>query len=62
MTPYGKVGDYRIVADLTIKGTTKEIKFNATVLNGNGSAEIKVDRAEFNVRYGSGSFIDNFRR
>ena len=59
VTPYGKVGDYRIVADLTIKGTTKEIKFNATVLNGNGSAEIKVDRADFNVRYGSGSFIDN---
>jgi len=55
--------DYKIVADLTIKGTTKEIKFPATIDFGKNevkaTAKITVDRSEYNVRYGSGSFFDN---
>lgn len=59
----GKPGDYRIEGDLTIKETTKPIKFNAKVNQEEGStsatADITIDRAEYNVRYGSGSFFDN---
>ncbi len=59
----GTPGDYKIVGDLTIKGITKEIKFLANVKEDNGqkvaTADIKVDRSEFNVRFGSGSFFDN---
>ena len=55
----GTEGDYKIVGNITIKETTKEIKFNATVKDGSANAEIKIDRSEFNVRYGSGSFFDN---
>jgi polyisoprenoid-binding protein YceI len=55
----GTPGDYRLIADLTIKGTTKEIKFDAKVMDNAASAEIVVDRSEFNIRYGSGSFFDN---
>lgn len=59
----GTPGDYKIVGDLTIKGITKEIKFLANVKEEDGqkvaTAEIKVDRSEFNVRFGSGSFFDN---
>ncbi|MCB0583841.1 MAG: YceI family protein [Phaeodactylibacter sp.] len=59
----GTPGDYKIVGDLTIKGITKEIKFYAKVTEENGqkvaTADIKVDRSDFNVRYGSGSFFDN---
>ncbi|MBR9922511.1 MAG: YceI family protein [Bacteroidetes bacterium] len=59
----GTPGDYKITGDLTIKGITKAIKFNANVTEvGNqkiATADITVDRSEFNVRYGSGSFFDN---
>jgi len=59
----GKPGDYRITGDLTIKETTNEIKFNALLAeNGNttsGTAKITLDRSEYDVRYGSGSFFDN---
>jgi polyisoprenoid-binding protein YceI len=54
---------YKLTGDLTIKGIKKPIKFNATVKESNGvktaNALIKIDRSEFNVRYGSGSFFDN---
>ncbi len=54
---------YKLTGDLTIKGIKKPIKFNATVKESNGvktaKALIKIDRSEFNVRYGSGSFFDN---
>lgn len=55
----GKPGEYKVTANLTIKSTSKEIKFNATVLDGNATAAIKVDRSEFDIRYGSGSFFDS---
>lgn len=55
----GKAGEYKVVANLTIKNTTKEIKFDAMVANGKATANIKLDRTDFDVRYGSGSFFDN---
>lgn len=55
-------GKYKVVADLTIKETTKEIKFPATVEVIDGTvtakADITIDRSEYDVRYGSGSFFD----
>jgi len=58
----GKPGDYRITGDLTIKDNTNEIKFNAQMEEGDmitGKATMTIDRSEYNVRYGSGSFFDN---
>ena len=57
----GKDGEYRITANATVKGVTKEIRFNANVdqASGTAKAEIVLDRTDFNVRYGSGSFFDN---
>lgn len=55
----GNPGEYKIVGDLTIKETTKEIKFNANVDENFAAADITIDRSEFDVRYGSGSFFDN---
>jgi len=55
----GKPGDYKIVANLTIKNITKEIKFDAKVADGKATAKIVVDRSEFDVKYGSGSFFEN---
>jgi len=55
----GKEGEYRVTANITIKNITKEIKFDANVANGSGTAAIKIDRSEFDIRYGSGSFFDS---
>jgi len=53
---------YNITGDITIKGITKEIKFVADIeevgSNVKAKADIVLDRSEFNVRYGSGSFFD----
>lgn len=57
--PQGKDNRYKIVGDLTIKTTTKQIKFFAEVVSGSANAKITIDRSEFDVRYGSGSFFDN---
>ena len=57
----GTPGDYKITGDLTIKETTKEIKFYAHVEDVNdtrvATADIKLDRTDYDVRYGSGSFF-----
>lgn len=59
----GKPGEYKIVGNLTIKETTKEIKFNALIDDGGetrtGTASITIDRSEYDIRYGSGTFFDN---
>ena len=59
----GTAGEYRVTGDLTIKETTKEVKFNTVVTEEMGkyvaTADLKLDRTEFDVRYGSGSFFDN---
>ncbi|MEM6724771.1 MAG: YceI family protein, partial [Bacteroidota bacterium] len=55
----GLPGDYKVFADLTIKETTKPIKFQAFIKDNTATAEIKVDRSEFNVRYGSATLLGN---
>lgn len=55
----GVAGEYKITANITIKNTTKEIKFNASAKDGKGMASLKIDRSDFDIRYGSGSFLDN---
>ncbi|HMQ48059.1 MAG TPA: YceI family protein [Saprospiraceae bacterium] len=59
----GTPGDYKIIGNITIKETTKEIKFLANVKEEGGkqvaTADIKLDRSEYDIRYGSGSFFDN---
>lgn len=62
VVPYGTKGKYKITGNLTIKETTKSIKFFTQVTEKDGvttaTADVTVDRSEFNVRYGSGSFFD----
>jgi polyisoprenoid-binding protein YceI len=59
----GEGNIYKIVADLTIKGITHPISFEADV-NINGSnylakAKIEIDRTKWNITYNSGSFFEN---
>ena len=52
----GTMGEYKVVANITVKGMTKEVKFNTIVKEGSAKATIVLDRSDFDVKYGSGSF------
>lgn len=62
-----KQGDkISVTGDLTIKGVTKSITFPATISEEDGvvtfkSETFEVNRANFNVRYGSKSFFGNLK-
>ena len=59
----GAGNSYKIVADLTIKGITHPISFAADIaingINFSATANIKIDRTKWDVKYGSGSFVDD---
>lgn len=61
--PKGTPGDYKILGNLTIKESTEEIKFYATVKDTDGgmtaNADITIDRTDYDVRYRSGGFFEN---
>jgi len=61
--PQDTKGNYKIVGNLTIKEKTNEVKFLAAVNESNGtvnaSGKITVDRSDYDVKFGSGSFFDN---
>jgi len=48
-----------VKGDLTIKGITHPLEFDVTRNGKTYSTRITVDRAKYNVRYGSDSFFDN---
>ncbi|MDB5227914.1 MAG: yceI [Bacteroidota bacterium] len=60
---YKTIGNYKITADVTIKGITNPVVFDADLnQTGNtysGTANIVIDRSKWDVRYGSSSFFDN---
>ena len=52
-------GAYKVLANVTIKGNTQEVSFDAMVKDGVAKADITIDRTKFDVKYGSGSFFDD---
>lgn len=58
----GREANYKVKGELTIKGITNPVEFDAFIsakgkmLVSNG--DLKFDRTKFDVRYGSGSFFD----
>ncbi len=50
---------YEVTGDLTIKGITKAITFDVSVYGSKATATLKVDRTNYDVKYGSGSFFEN---
>ena len=51
--PYGS--SYLIEADLTIKGITKNVAFEMNVYENTATANLKIDRTQFNITYKSAS-------
>lgn len=50
---------YTVTGNLTIKGITNPITLVVSVYDNKATATMKVDRAKYNVKYGSGSFFEN---
>ena len=50
-------GKATLTGDITIKGTTESISFDAVRAGNEYTAEIEIDRSKFDVRYGSKSFF-----
>ena len=55
----GKADDYKVSGNLQIKGISKPISFNIIAKSNGAKAEVTIDRSDYNIRYGSGSFFDN---
>ena len=58
VTASGK-NSYEVSGDLTIKGITKAITLDVSIYGSKATATMKVDRAQYDVKYGSGSFFEN---
>ena len=52
-------GVYAVTGEFTIKGKTNPVQFDLTVNNGTATAKVIIDRAKYDIRYGSNSFFDN---
>ncbi len=52
---------YKVTANLTIKGITNTVQFDLSVYGNKANASLKIDRTEFDVRYGSTSFFDGLK-
>jgi polyisoprenoid-binding protein YceI len=57
----GKDGSYKIKANLTIKETTKAVEFSMTVKGNTATANLEIDRTEYDIKYGSSSFFDDLK-
>ena len=52
---------YAVSGELTIKGKTNPVTFTISIYGSKATASLKVDRTEYDVRYGSTSFFDGLK-
>ncbi|TCI92684.1 YceI family protein [Tenacibaculum sp. M341] len=52
---------YKVKGDLTIKGKTHEVAFTISVYGSKATANLKVDRTKYDIKYGSASFFDGLK-
>lgn len=52
-------GVYTITANMTIKSITKPVTFDMTVTGNTATANVVINRTEFDIKYGSGTFFQN---
>jgi polyisoprenoid-binding protein YceI len=60
ITPNGK-NAYTVEGNLTIKGKTHNQNFTMSVYGNKATANLKIDRTKYDVRYGSASFFDGLK-
>lgn len=52
---------YKVTGDLTIKGKTNPVTFTFSVYGNKANATLKVDRTQYDIKYGSASFFDGLK-
>ncbi|MEM7102847.1 MAG: YceI family protein [Bacteroidota bacterium] len=52
---------YEVTGDLTIKETTNAITFDVSVYGNKATANLKIDRTAFDIKYGSANFFDGLK-
>jgi len=50
---------YEVTGDLTIKDITKPVVFDVSIYGSKATATVKVDRTNYDIKYGSGNFFEN---
>ena len=60
VTPNGK-NAYSVESNLTIKGKTNTQNFTMSVYGNKATANLKVDRTKYDIKYGSASFMDGLK-
>lgn len=58
ITPKGN-NTYTIIATLTIKGISNPVIFDLNVKGNTATANLKIDRTKYDIKYGSGSYFDD---
>lgn len=57
----GSAGKYKVSGDLTIKNITNPISFAMNIYEDTATADIKIDRTKYDIKYGSASFFDGLK-
>lgn len=57
----GKDGNYKVTGNLTIKGITNPNTFNMLIKENTATADLKVDRTKYDIKYRSASFFDGLK-
>ncbi len=52
---------YEITGDLTVKGISAPVTFEMSVYGNKATANVKIDRTTYDIRYGSTSFFDDLK-
>lgn len=52
---------YTVTGDLTIKGITKSNTFTISIYGSKATANLKVDRTLYDIKFRSGSYFDNLQ-
>ena len=52
---------YNVTGNLSIKGKTNTVSFIMSVYGNKATANLKIDRTKYDVRYGSTSFFDGLK-
>lgn len=58
--PQGK-NSYSVTGDLMIKGKKEPITFGMSIYGSKATANLKIDRTKYDVKYGSASFFDGLK-
>jgi polyisoprenoid-binding protein YceI len=52
-------GVYTVTADLTVKGITNPVTFDLATTANSATANVKINRTKYDIKYKSGSFFEN---